>query len=170
MYQRLTKILEKLTTQVEVDLEARLRSLDTIVQETVRGVGSLGPQVDHLRSGLGNLESVISGKLFRSAEVSQEASSSEEMLTHHQESTRRIKEGLDDAANLQQLLTILVQTVLDNNAKLAESHTTSLQTASQQVGNEVGIIMTALATAVVSSSSLNEELVSRTVARASILC
>ncbi|UQC90917.1 uncharacterized protein CLUP02_16449 [Colletotrichum lupini] len=68
------------------------------------------------------------------------------------------KGGLEDAQNLQQLLTVLLKTVLSSNAEVAASHELALTDFKERTGNEVAAVMAALATAIASSTSLHGQL------------
>lgn len=69
--------------------------------------------------------------------------------------------GLEDAQNLQQLLTVLLKTVLSSNAEVAASHELALTDFKARTGDEVAAVMAALATVIASSTSLHGQLVSK---------
>lgn len=69
LYQRLTKILERLTTQAEADVEARLQFLNKRFQETSESVETMGLQLDHFRSTLRSFDDTLTGRLSRSVQV-----------------------------------------------------------------------------------------------------
>lgn len=71
MYQRVTKILEKLTTQIEDELEERLRSLNQVFHETAGSVDTFATQVNEIKTGLSMVDEVIQGQLHRTATVIQ---------------------------------------------------------------------------------------------------
>jgi uncharacterized protein YaaN involved in tellurite resistance len=70
LYQRLTKIMARLTTEVENHMEERLRSFDQAFDRTSDALNSLEPRVDAAKSSLGELEEMISSRLFHLAQVS----------------------------------------------------------------------------------------------------
>ncbi|POR38305.1 Nuclear membrane fusion protein Kar5 [Tolypocladium paradoxum] len=143
LYERITKILARLTTQVEAELETRFESLDKMFRDTSANLESITPQVDELRTGLFQVERIISEVVSRGAE----------------EAAATVRDGLDDAKSLQQLLTVLLATVLDNGNKIARSHESALQVVSKQAGDEFGAVMATLGAAIISSASLQRELV-----------
>lgn len=69
LYQRLTKILDKLTSQLEHDIEARLDSLNRMYQEATHSTENLGPQFDHIESRLRELDDMMNTRLSRTAQV-----------------------------------------------------------------------------------------------------
>lgn len=71
LYQRVTKILEKLTTDVERETEERLRSLNRVFQEASDSVESFVPQVEKLKMGLEGLSAIVEGGLTQGAYVCQ---------------------------------------------------------------------------------------------------
>ncbi|KAF7553206.1 hypothetical protein G7Z17_g3788 [Cylindrodendrum hubeiense] len=128
VYQRITKVLENLTTQIEAELEERLQSLNRAFHETAGSVGTFATQIDELRTGLG------------------------------MESSKFVKGGLDDARVLQQILAVLLRTTTDATAEAAASHETALQTVTQNANHEIEVLMTVLAAAVSSSLSLQNQM------------
>lgn len=70
LYQRITKILEKMTLDVERDMQERLKRMETVWRDTSQSLEDLGPRVDHLRDGLDHLDDGILETLSRSIEVS----------------------------------------------------------------------------------------------------
>jgi hypothetical protein len=61
-----TKILERLASQIELELEEKLQSFNSIVLETTHSVDSFAVQVDQLGVELG----VVMARLHHSATVS----------------------------------------------------------------------------------------------------
>ncbi|CAM1506448.1 Fc.00g060890.m01.CDS01 [Cosmosporella sp. VM-42] len=142
LYQRLTKILEKITTQIEVDMEARLQSLNRMFQEASDSVENLVPKVNHLETRLRMVDDIIGGQIARTA----------------QESNSLMKSGLEHAGSLQQLLSALIKAVIENAAEVAATHETSLQAATRQANDEIADVMAALASAALSSASLQNQM------------
>lgn len=70
-----------------------------------------------------------------------------------------MRSGLNDAENLQQLLAVLLNTVLNNNAEVAASHEKHLTIIKERAGNEIEVIASALSSVAVSSAALNNQMV-----------
>lgn len=72
-----------------------------------------------------------------------------------------MKSGVEDAQNLQQLLNVLLNTVLNANAEVAASHEMMLSNVKDRTESEVAFVMAALASAATSSTSLQNQMVSK---------
>lgn len=72
-----------------------------------------------------------------------------------------MQSSLESARNLQQVLTVLLKTVLENNAEVSASSELTVQTVTQRAASEMGIVITALTAAVASSASLQSQIVSK---------
>ncbi|KAM5370322.1 hypothetical protein ACJZ2D_008527 [Fusarium nematophilum] len=142
LYQRVTKILEKLTRQIETEMEERLKALNLEFQAASHSVGDLGPQVHRLRTELDMATEVLQNQL----------------LYHVHESGDTIRSGLEDAKNLQQLLALLIRTTQNNAAEATAAHETALQVTTKRVYSEIDVLMTALAATVASSVSLQDQI------------
>ncbi|KYK55083.1 nuclear membrane fusion protein Kar5 [Drechmeria coniospora] len=142
LYKRITKILAKLTTQVETDAESRLNTLNKKFRDASANMDRVAPYVDELKDRLLQVEQVISEVVSRRAE----------------EAAAIVQDGLADAQSLQQLLSALRATIVDNDEKTVRSHESALQHVSDQAKNEIGFFMTTLSAALISSASLAQEL------------
>ncbi|KAH8722129.1 hypothetical protein BGZ61DRAFT_572420 [Ilyonectria robusta] len=142
VYQRVTKILEKLTTQIEDELEERLRSLNRAFHETAGSVDTFATQVNEIKTGLSMVDEVIQGQLHRTA----------------MESSKMVKGGLEDARGLQRILAVLLRTTMDATAEVAAAHEIALETATQNANQEIETLMTVLAATVSSSLSLQNQM------------
>ncbi|KPM42536.1 hypothetical protein AK830_g3973 [Neonectria ditissima] len=138
LYQRVTKILETLTTQIETELEERLQSLNRVIHSTTDSVDTFATQVDQLKNGLDTMGKIIQDQLHRTA----------------QESSEIVKGGLEDARSLQQIMAVLLRATMDATAEVAASHSNALQAVTHNANNEVGVLMNALNAAMESSVSL----------------
>lgn len=69
LYERITKILAKLTDDVEAELEMRLQVLDTRLADTTSRLERMVPHVDDLRDGLSQVKRTVSEVIARRAEV-----------------------------------------------------------------------------------------------------
>ncbi|OHF00279.1 nuclear membrane fusion protein Kar5 [Colletotrichum orchidophilum] len=142
LYQRLTEVLSKLSEGVEQELEAHLHAINLRAAETTEQLRHMTPEIYQLRNSLQDLDRYISQDVMQVAQASNSA----------------MRGGLEDARNLQQLLTVLIKTVLSRNAEVAASHELALADFKDQTGNEIAVVMAALATAVASSMTLHDQL------------
>lgn len=71
------------------------------------------------------------------------------------------REGLSDARSLEHLISLLLQTVIENNAAVSASHENAVQTMTRQTEHDLSIVKSALTAISASTSSLQEEMVSR---------
>jgi hypothetical protein len=144
LYQRLTQVVARLTDGVEAELQRRMDDLDNRARQSVEKLEQLTPQIQRLNDGLEKVERYISGDLDLAMRRTSESA----------------RDGLEHAENLQQLLSILLINVLEGNSQLAFAHETSLQQASQRVNDDMGVLMAVVSTAIASSSSLQQQIVS----------
>ncbi|PTB42817.1 uncharacterized protein TrAFT101_001400 [Trichoderma asperellum] len=151
LHQRLVDILARLTTQLEEEMGQRFRSLNQMFQEVETATANLKPQMSDLKNGFTELDT-----FFR-----------EQIVQRVQRSTDFIVHGLEDAKNLQILLAMLVDVTQTQNHDLVSSHESALQEATQRITTEVDVILSALAAAVTSSTSLHREIeISQSIAAA----
>ncbi|KAL7946537.1 hypothetical protein V8C42DRAFT_320954 [Trichoderma barbatum] len=142
LHQRLTSILAKLTTQLEEEMEARFRSMNRMFQEAGVTVENLKPRMEDLKSSITEIDA-----LFRD-HIVQNVQQSADFVTH----------GLDDARQLQTLLSMLVDVTQNQSRDLTTSHESALQEATLRITSEVDVILSALSAAVTSSASLHREI------------
>ncbi|KAG7286055.1 hypothetical protein NEMBOFW57_008358 [Staphylotrichum longicolle] len=142
LYQRLTRVIARLTDGVEAELEKRMDDLDRRARQSVERLEQLTPQIGRLSEGLARVESYLSGDMDRALKKTSES----------------YRDGLQHAENLQQLLSVLLGNVLESNSQLASAHEQSLQQASQRVNDDMGALMAIVSTAIASSSSLQQQI------------
>ncbi|KAL7913259.1 hypothetical protein GGI35DRAFT_491432 [Trichoderma velutinum] len=142
LHQRLTSILAKLMTQLEEEMEARFRSMNRMFEEAGATVENLKPRMNHLKNSITEIDA-----LFR-----------DHILQNVQQSADFVTHGLDDARQLQTLLSMLVDVTQNQSHDLTTSHESALQEATLRITNEVDVILAALAAAVTSSTSLHREI------------
>ena len=145
LYQRLTRAIAKLADGVEVELQKRMDALDLRAQSLGESLEGLVPRVDSFGRSLENFESYLSGDLHQSLRKSVKTSNA----------------GLKNAANLQRLLIVMINTILEGNAKVAAAHEQSLDIVSQGTGD-----LSALTSQVAVSASTLVSLASQIVCRA----
>ncbi|ROW13508.1 hypothetical protein VPNG_04426 [Cytospora leucostoma] len=120
LYQRLTKVLAKLTHSVEVEIQKHMENLEIRLQKASDAVEGLEPEIDRLRNKLARVEDYVSYDLEHALKKSGDS----------------INTGLHDATNLQQLLAVAIQTILDGTSHVAAIQESSVQLAKQ---NEEGM-------------------------------
>ncbi|KAF4504895.1 hypothetical protein G6O67_008288 [Ophiocordyceps sinensis] len=141
VFQRITKVMDRLTMQVEAELEARLKALNKRVRDASTGVDSIKPQINDLKSGLSQVEQIISRVLSQETQAATSAN-----------------KGLASAKNLQELLERLLTTASESNENIARSHESALQVAHKRVSDDFGAVMTTLGAAIAASTGLQREL------------
>lgn len=144
LYQRLTQVLARLTDSVEAELQRRMDDLDNRARKSVEKLDQLMPQIGRLSEDLARVESYLSEDLDMALRKSSESMS----------------DGLQHAENLQQLLSVLLANVLESTSQLAFTHEQSLQRVSQRVNDDMETLIAVVSTAMASSSSLQERIVS----------
>ncbi|KFA61519.1 hypothetical protein S40285_04536 [Stachybotrys chlorohalonatus IBT 40285] len=142
LYQRLTGILRRLTTQVEREIETRFDSLQNIFKQAHNNMEGLTPRIVRLRTDLDGMRAVLS----------------EDMLRNAQDAAGSIKNGLNDAKSLQDLVAALINTITEKSMAMATIQESALQIASQQINNEVSNVITILATVAHSSAAMQKDI------------
>ncbi|KAK2004968.1 nuclear membrane fusion protein Kar5 [Colletotrichum falcatum] len=138
LHQRLTEVLSKLSEGVEQELEAHLRAINIRATETTDQLQHMIPDIEQLRNNLRDLDRAIS----------------EDVMQISRASNAMIKDGLEDARSLHQLLGVLLKTVMSNNAEVAASQEMALENLRENTNSEIAIVVSTLATAAASSASL----------------
>lgn len=143
LYQRLIKVMAKLTYGVEVEMQKHMENLELRLQKAGDTVQVLEPELERLRVMLANINDHVTHDLVYSVKKSDDS----------------IKEGLKGADNLHQVLSMLVQTALDGASQVA-----AVQRKSVELGglrqDDVNNWAVMIATAVASTESLNSQIVS----------
>jgi hypothetical protein len=122
-----------------------------VAQATNERLSKLEPQLNRLRENIGEIEVMISGNLASALRVCPACFVSRAWLTWPQASGQSAKSSLEDAVELKQLLVILKDTILDNNAEVSASATASQHALAgvahktQQVNNGFGVMVTVMA-------------------------
>lgn len=141
--------MAKLTHGVEIELQKYMETLQFRMQEAVNTAQVLEPQLDHLRARLANIEDHVTAAL----EVSLK------------ESDDMMKNNLQDAMNLQQMIAGMVQAVLEGTSHVAATQERSVQLAKRN-NEENSHWAKELANAAASATTLNSQLV----CTAQVLC
>jgi predicted nucleic acid-binding Zn-ribbon protein len=140
----LTRIIAKLTDGVEDELQKRMDDLDRRAHQSLEKMEQLAPHIGRLNEGLASIERFLS----------------QDMDAALQRTSKTYQDSLQHAENLQQLLRILVGNVVESNSQLAFAHEQSLQQATKRVNDDMDALMAVVSTAIASSSSLQQQIVS----------
>ncbi|KAM0416570.1 hypothetical protein ACHAPD_005499 [Fusarium lateritium] len=132
---QITRILEKLTNDVEADLEKRFQSLNRAFDAASQSVEGIGPQVKNLRMEMDKASGILQNDLSHAIKDSRDV----------------VASGLEEAQALHDLLEILVRAVQEHTTDIATSQEVALRTSTEKWNDEVGVLVTAL-TAVVATS------------------
>lgn len=135
--------MAKMTHGVEIELQKHMETLELRVQGTSAVIGNLEAELDRLRHKLAKVDDYISQDL-------------ESTLTKSSES---INNGLNNAANLQQILTVMMRTVLDGTSHVAAAQERSMEVFGKG-SNDLHKWAAVVATASASALSLNTQIVS----------
>ncbi|KAI4594106.1 hypothetical protein KJ359_008648 [Pestalotiopsis sp. 9143b] len=142
LFQRVAKVMGGMTEGVEQQIEKRMADFDLKFRATDQRLEQLSPKLDDISTGLGKINSVITGDLASAL----------------QRSTDTVDAGMNSAANLQRALEIMLQTVLATNAEAASAHEKSMSIISEKTESEFSVIMTAMTAAVASATSLQNQI------------
>lgn len=134
--------MAKLTHDVEIEIQKHMDKLERRVQQAGETVDQLGPQIDRLRDGLARVEDYLSHDLDHALKRSDDS----------------INTGLSNADNLQQLLSIMIKTILESNSHIAAAQEKSLALVSQK-NDGLNILTVAVATAASSAAALGNQIV-----------
>ncbi|EEY22062.1 conserved hypothetical protein [Verticillium alfalfae VaMs.102] len=134
LYKRLTGVLSRLTRGVEAELEKHLQSINDKLDNAHLNLDHLTPRLNHVRDGLAALEQMLSERVFHTT-----------------------KNGLRDANTLQQLISVLIETVLQSNADSSTSHDRALETIQKYTDLESSVVA-ALEGVMTSTNSLQEHI------------
>ncbi|KAI8623030.1 hypothetical protein F5Y19DRAFT_468834 [Xylariaceae sp. FL1651] len=142
LFQRLTKIMNRLTDGVDENFERRMHDLDLLAQIAGDKIDSLSPLLDKLQHGLEDADNMLSDRLLRVIKNSQEF----------------VDSGLEGAATLERMLQVMLKDVIDGHAEAAAVHGQSLQVMRQGATSEMEIMVTAMTAAVAATTALHEQL------------
>lgn len=140
----MTRIIAKLTDGVEDELQKRMDDLDRRAHQSLEKMEQLAPHIGRLNEGLASIERFLS----------------QDMDAALQRTSKSYQDSLQHAENLQQLLRILVGNVVESNSQLAFAHEQSLQQATKRVHDDMDALVAVVSTAIASSSSLQQQIVS----------
>ncbi|PHH86049.1 hypothetical protein CDD83_10824 [Cordyceps sp. RAO-2017] len=142
LFQRITKVLDRLTSQAESDLEARFEALNQVFRDTSANLEGIKPRLSDLKSGLVEVEQFLSHFIHRKM----------------QQTATSVTDGLENARGLQLALEKLLLTVHESNEKVERSYELMVHSASTQISGGVGEAVANVEAAIAASASLRKEL------------
>ncbi|KAJ4393243.1 hypothetical protein N0V93_002451 [Gnomoniopsis smithogilvyi] len=110
LYQRVTKVMAKLTHSVEIELQRYMDDLELRVQNAADAVQSMEPEFEKLRTKLAAIDKYVTQDLDYAVKRSGDS----------------INDGLKNAGQLQHILAAMVQTALDVNSHFAAAQGNSI--------------------------------------------
>lgn len=137
-------MVAKLAKGVEIELQKRMDELDLRAQEAAEKIEQLNPQVAMLKDELLKAREYIAADL------------TDTMM----KSSHAMQNNLQDAGDLQQLLRVLLKTVLENQSSISSSHAQSLSVLTEKADEELSGLMVIAAAAVASAAALQTQIVS----------
>ncbi|PHH69495.1 hypothetical protein CDD82_7714 [Ophiocordyceps australis] len=142
LFKRMTEIMARLTTKVELELEPRFQHLSQRILETRANMDIMHPQMEDIKESLLQVEHLIRNVVFQSFE----------------ETATSIRAGAMDAKSLQNMLAGLLTSLLETGANITRSHEASLQAVTRRFENRFDSVFLALDSAVETSTSLQARL------------
>ncbi|KAI1758415.1 hypothetical protein F4782DRAFT_478061 [Xylaria castorea] len=142
LFQRLTKIMSRLTDDVDVKIEQRMSTLNLHTQAVEEKIESLSPLLGKLQHDLEYADQMLSHHLLQGIKKS-----------HHQ-----VNSGLKSAEHLERMLQVILQGVLDGHAEAAAMHGQSLQLMSRRASSEVDVMVSSMAAAMAATAALQNEI------------
>ncbi|KAI0876722.1 hypothetical protein GGS24DRAFT_450083 [Hypoxylon argillaceum] len=142
LFQRLTKIMSKLTDDVDVKIERQMNDIDLRTQAVGEKVDSLSPLLEKLRHDLGDVDNILSHHILQLLKKSQD----------------QVDSGLESATHLERMLQVILRGAVDGHAQAAALHDQSLQLMSQRTTSEMEIIVDSFAAAVAATVTLHNQI------------
>lgn len=164
LYQRITKIMSRLTTDVEDYMRTRLQDIDNTIQHTNSYLEILSQKLESTTTGLEDrlqsLGQMVSKKLYKSAEVGSPSCVIQLSLTLLQESHDVVTRVSNDANALHDLVRLMMQDMMHRSEAIANAHDNALENFKGRANSELEAVMSHLAVVVSASTHLQNELAS----------
>ncbi|PSR97420.1 hypothetical protein BD289DRAFT_384178 [Coniella lustricola] len=141
LYQRITKIMAKMADGVDKELEKHLSTFELRAKEAGDALHNLGPELDYLRDRLAMIQTYVTRNLTSSFE----------------KSSNSINDGLQNALTLQQLLSVMVRTVLDGTSQVAAEQAKSIEVFDKRV-QDADNWLAVMESAAVSAATTNQQI------------
>ncbi|KJK81836.1 hypothetical protein H634G_03099 [Metarhizium anisopliae BRIP 53293] len=142
LHRKLANILERLTTDAEVQVQNRLNELDRMFRESYDNAKTLTAHVAGLNASLLYFEQVITHSI----------------LSKSKETEMVVQKGLNEARSLQQLMEEVLGMMSLREEKHAHTLETALEVAVTQINRDAHEVMKMLTAVAMSSLSLQEQL------------
>ncbi|RCI09972.1 hypothetical protein L249_8644 [Ophiocordyceps polyrhachis-furcata BCC 54312] len=142
VFQKITKVMGGIASQMETDLGARFAALNKMVKSTAADVEGISPKLDDLRAGIIRLGQTISRDMYQGT----------------QQTATSLQSGLKSARGLEYLLKRLLATTMEHDERMKRTHESALRVAADGISADVGTVMAILGAAVDASTSLQREL------------
>ncbi|KAJ3486354.1 hypothetical protein NLG97_g6637 [Lecanicillium saksenae] len=143
LYKKLTKVMERFSEQVEIQVEEQLRRVDLTMQKTIEVTDSLLPRAESLRSQLHGLDRLLNEKLVEAS----------------RKSAAEVQSGLEDATELGRVVKLLLKSIRQDQEEFVMEHSNALQTARKDTFDGVEAMMATIVT----TASSSEEAELRTI-------
>jgi Tht1-like nuclear fusion protein len=144
LYQRVSNILERLTTEVESHMESRLTSLNNALDRADSLVEGIHPRVDTISLGLLQVEEILAQKVFDAA-----------VMSH-----RAVEQSVSEAETLHKLMAAMIAGVHRQQEDIVTSYETALTDIALRADTGVERIESSLSRAASAAALIGNELVS----------
>ncbi|KAF4991087.1 hypothetical protein FGRMN_8047 [Fusarium graminum] len=141
-YQRITKILAKLTHDIDADLGAKAQSIHRAFDAASQSADSIGSQVHHIRTEMDKASKFLRHELRHAVQDSRDI----------------VESSLKDTQALHDLLELLISSVQKQTAEISSSFEVEVHSSTEKLNTEVEIMMAALTAAAGSSVALRNQI------------
>ncbi|KAM3484297.1 hypothetical protein MY8738_002289 [Beauveria namnaoensis] len=141
LHKKITEIMERFSEKVEVQVEEQLRRVDHLMQRTAEAADSLLPHAESLKTQLDGLGRALNEQLMTVSRSSLE-----------------VQSGLEDATQLHNIINVLLESIRENQVRIAIEHSNTLQTVRKDTLEGVETMIATIATAASSSVRLQTQL------------
>ncbi|KAI1356121.1 hypothetical protein F5Y01DRAFT_268572 [Xylaria sp. FL0043] len=142
LFQRLTRIMSRLSDDVDVKIEQRMNDFELRAQAAGQKVEELSPLLGKLAHDLENADSILSHHLLQGIKESQD----------------QVNAGIASAEHLHRMLQVILKSVMDGHAEAAATHNQSLQLMNQQATSEISIMVDTMTAAVAATMALQNQI------------
>ncbi|KAI0433739.1 hypothetical protein F5Y09DRAFT_298057 [Xylaria sp. FL1042] len=142
LFQRLTRIMSRLSDDVDAKIEQRMNNFELRAQVVGEKFEGLSPLLRKLQRDLENADSIISHHLLQGIKKSQD----------------QIDAGIESSGHLHRMLQVILQSVMDSHAEAAAIHNQSLQVMNQQAISEISIMVDTMTAAVAATVALQNQI------------
>ncbi|KAI1366945.1 hypothetical protein F5Y08DRAFT_300099 [Xylaria arbuscula] len=142
LFQRLTKIMSKLSDDIDLKIEQRMNDIDLRAQAVGEQVEGLSPLLLKLQQDLAGANNELSHHLLQGIKRSQE----------------QVNTGIASALHLDRVLQEILDAVISRYTEAADVHNQSLQLMNQQAMSEVQVMAGTMAAAVAATVELHNQI------------